>query len=923
MATFTGTNGTDVASAPLATLTGFTGGTLLELADPFGDIFICDQGSDTVAAAGGDDLIRGQLGADSLFGGGGADTIEGGQGNDTLDGSIGDDSLVGGDDDDLYIMDSLADIIVEGSTAGSGIDTVQTSLASVTITWANVENLTYTGTGNFTGTGNDLANVITGAGGNDTLIGGLGADTLLGRNGDDVFRFNTAAEIGVFESVSGGGGNDTIELMSSGYHDFGTLLPTAVEKLDLRALSGDTTVNMISSNSASNQIGVVGGFVGIMAVDGSAGHDIIQVNGSIIDLSEVVFTSWTDDADAINLLGLSIADDSLVGTAQHDIFIGRAGKDTMIGNGGDDAFRYSDLADFVAQESIDGGLGTDAIELTIAGSFDFRDLLYTSVEVLDFDATSGTTTATFGGSSTQFGASAINRIDGSAGVDSLIVIGANVDLSALTFVNYSGGDTVSITGTAGNDVLTGTYWFDTISGGEGDDTLYGLVSTDRLLGGNDDDELRVQGGAFPNLSLLDGGDDYDIIAMFDITPFNNALDLSQAQIIGVEGLKLDVINGAATATLGGHQLGGAVGFPIYDIIAADLASAITLKVTGSFADLGNLTYTNWNANDQVIILGTTGADYLLGSSKADLIGSSSNAGIDLLSGFAGNDTLFGGADADELNGGEGGDWLDGGAGADDLDGNTGFDFASYYEAAAGVTARLDYSSLNTGDAAGDTYTAIEGLIGTVHNDFLVGATGGDYLTAQGGDDYLAGEGGNDTIRGDGGQDHLWGGEGADALDGGGGYDIARYDFALTGVVARLDGGVNSGEATGDTYAGVEALYGSAFGDYLIGDNAGNVLCGLDGDDLLYGLGGDDILLGGTGIDAFAFNTSGFGTDGVLDFATTAAAGAAHDYVDFRGLVLASFAINQVGANTHVVTDQGTVILQGITASTLVAGDFLF
>jgi Ca2+-binding RTX toxin-like protein len=141
---------------------------------------------------------------------------------------------------------------------------------------------------------------------------------------------------------------------------------------------------------------------------------------------------------------------------------------------------------------------------------------------------------------------------------------------------------------------------------------------------------------------------------------------------------------------------------------------------------------------------------------------------------------------------------------------------------------------------------------------------------------------------------------------------------------RLDGGLNSGEATGDTYVGVEALYGSAFGDYLIGDNAGNVLCGLDGDDLLYGLGGDDILLGGAGIDAFAFNTSGFGTDTVLDFATTTAAGAAHDYVDFRGIgIFTSFAITQSAANAVITTNFGTVILQNVSASTLVVGDFLF
>ncbi len=96
----------------------------------------------------------------------------------------------------------------------------------------------------------------------------------------------------------------------------------------------------------------------------------------------------------------------------------------------------------------------------------------------------------------------------------------------------------------------------------------------------------------------------------------------------------------------------------------------------------------------------------------------------------------------------------------------------------------------------------------------------NYIAALGGDDYAAGEAGNDTILGGEGNDQFWGGTGADSLDGGNGYDIARYDFAASGVVARLDGGANAGEAAGDTYANIEALYGSAFGDYLIGDSAG-------------------------------------------------------------------------------------------------------
>ncbi|MBW9056740.1 protease, partial [Rhizobium mesosinicum] len=60
---------------------------------------------------------------------------------------------------------------------------------------ANVENLTFTGSGNFAGTGNALANIITGGAGNDTLDGGAGADTLIGGAGDDTYIVDAASDV--------------------------------------------------------------------------------------------------------------------------------------------------------------------------------------------------------------------------------------------------------------------------------------------------------------------------------------------------------------------------------------------------------------------------------------------------------------------------------------------------------------------------------------------------------------------------------------------------------------------------------------------------------------------------------------------------------------------------------------------------------
>ena len=58
MATFTGTNGNDIANATTGTLTGFSGGTVAQLQDSTGDIFNGGTGADTIVAGSGDDTIN-------------------------------------------------------------------------------------------------------------------------------------------------------------------------------------------------------------------------------------------------------------------------------------------------------------------------------------------------------------------------------------------------------------------------------------------------------------------------------------------------------------------------------------------------------------------------------------------------------------------------------------------------------------------------------------------------------------------------------------------------------------------------------------------------------------------------------------------------------------------------------------------------
>ena len=123
------------------------------------------------------------------------------------------------------------------------------------------------------------------------------------------------------------------------------------------------------------------------------------------------------------------------------------------------------------------------------------------------------------------------------------------------------------------------------------------------------------------------------------------------------------------------------------------------------------------------------------------------------------------------------------------------------------------------------------------------------------DDILWGGMGNDTIQGGDGNDRLIGGPGGDKLDGGpGDMDIASYTQSPSGVHVALSTSftgtvderpaIRGGDAEGDALTGIEFLWGSAFGDILLGNHSPNSLFGNAGDDILHGGGGNDLLRGG-------------------------------------------------------------------------------
>ncbi|HZH27732.1 MAG TPA: calcium-binding protein, partial [Azospirillaceae bacterium] len=119
--------------------------------------------------------------------------------------------------------------------------------------------------------------------------------------------------------------------------------------------------------------------------------------------------------------------------------------------------------------------------------------------------------------------------------------------------------------------------------------------------------------------------------------------------------------------------------------------------------------------------------------------------------------------------------------------------------------------------------------GTAGNDTLMGSGLNEIVTGLDGNDHLSGGGGNDWLYGGRGEDVLEGGSGADiihggfyAMDGDGALDSASYAGSTSGVYINLaEGRGFNASADGDRLYGIERLIGSAFEDYLIGQEVAN------------------------------------------------------------------------------------------------------
>ncbi|MGO7100693.1 beta strand repeat-containing protein, partial [Rhizobium johnstonii] len=446
-----------------------------------------------------------------------ANTITGGAGTDTLNGGAGADSLIGGAGDDTYIVDNAGDLVTEA--ADEGTDTVRTALASYTL-GSDVENLTYTGTAAFTGTGNSLANTIKGAAGADTLDGKAGADILIGGAGNDTYIVDNVGDV-VTEGLNEGG--DLIKTTLSSY----ALTNIAnVENLTFTGTgdfigTGNALANAITGGAGNDTLD---GGAGNDKLDGGAGNDTYIVDSATDVINEAV-SAGTDEirtvlaaysiAALVNVENLTYTGpasftgtgnalaNTITGGAFNDMLNGGAGADTLIGGAGNDIYIVDNAGDLVTEAADEG---TDTVRTTLASytlGSDLENLAY--IGTAAFVGTGNTL------SNILTGGAGVDTLKGGAGDDTYVIstgdtVIENADegidtvqtnLAAYTLgvnvenLTSTGTAAFAGTGNALDNVLKGGVAADKLMGAGGNDTLIGGAGADTMSGGTGDDTYVV------------------------------------------------------------------------------------------------------------------------------------------------------------------------------------------------------------------------------------------------------------------------------------------------------------------------------------------------------------------------------------------------------------------------------------------------
>lgn len=789
-----------------------------------------------------DDFLNGTVADDVLYGGPGPNVAPVADGDDWMAGGFGNDS---------YIVNNLADIIVEAP--GEGIDTVYTS-QSYKLS-AEVENLISFAKKAVVLTGNAAANILDGSqtAYADQLWGMEGNDAYVLGVGDKVVELKQGTTPGTYSDP---GGIDTIVAGFAVNISDDSLAAVAggTKSIENVVLTGTVNLNIVG-NAAANRLY---GNNGINRIQGGAGNDYLDgganrsalTNGDIleggagddtylwrntndqvieaassgtdtlmsyfdVDLSTnpnaieniTLLTAAVSPARGIgnklnNVISGNEVNNQLDGREGNDTLYGNAGTDTLLGGAGDDVLDGGRGAD-----AMTGGTGNDTyvvdsmtdriVEILPPGgsaATEGLDTVRSAAVSIDLSVVKNSlaTSTSF----TTASAAAIEKI--------VLTGGLNLNATGNALNNYLEGNSGNnrLIGKVGDDVIVGQAGKDIIWGDEasetspvsGNDTLYGSAGDDQVYGGMGNDTLY-------------GGDDNDVLKG------GNGDD----KLYGEKGSDT-LVGGDGNDLLDGG------------------ANALTVVTAGLVTTVGQGDTMTGNVGDDTYVV----------DSIEDRVIEGAGAGVDTVSSILGVDLSV---------------------------------------------------NVNSGAKVGQLpplaiFTSVSGL--SLENITLTGAANvnakgnafDNKLIANGGINILEGMNGNDIL--DSGSDstasgdQLFGGNGNDTYlvnsDKDTAVDIANdddpnngpgpggLDTVISSVVWVLDNSIEN-----LTLSGTGSISGAGNKQHntIVGNSGANILNGVEGNDVLIGNGGNDVLIGDVGRDTFQFSggsAQSLGTDTISDFA---------------------------------------------------------
>lgn len=478
---------------------------------------------------------------------------------------------------------------------------------------------TITGTsGNDTLIGTIGADIISGLDGNDSISGGAGADTIFGGDGndtvqsgegrdtidlgagDDVLIWDEAnGDYDLFESIDGGTGNDTLQVIGYGFFGItlnlqaGTFGYTKVDNFENYSHTGGGDYTIIGSFAAN----IITVNAGNQVIEGRAGDDTISAGAGDDDIDGGEGADNLDGGTGVDTLrylnsdgrvfvdlgaqtatgghatGDTIANfENVIGSRYADTLTGDSGNNTITGGGGADI--------------LDGGEGVDTLSyITSIGSVTVNLEAQTATgghayfnTIANFENVIGSIWA-----DTLIGSSGSNTINGKGGNDTI----------------YAGKGNDIVYGGSGDDIILGIKGHNELYGEAGNDTVNTGDHTSTVDAGAGDDLIvaRMKKGADHMLTGGAGADTFEFV-------YQNAKKAADVTItdfeLGVDQFVIGGLSAEAWVDIN-FALAGALDPDILSEVNGNAVLEIGLSDTITFEGISEADFTSYYLDEMIAI----------------------------------------------------------------------------------------------------------------------------------------------------------------------------------------------------------------------------------------------------------------------------------------------------------------------------------